>query len=58
MRPPGEDSLVSVKEASQKDNKGKVYSNQYCKWLQKFLAGLHPRHDAEGSCEAPVHIHR
>jgi hypothetical protein len=27
-------------------------------WLQKFLAGLHLRHDAEGSCEAPVHIHR
>jgi hypothetical protein len=27
-------------------------------WLQNFLAGLHPRHDVEGSCEAPVHIHR
>jgi hypothetical protein len=27
-------------------------------WLQKLLAGLHPRHDAEGSSEAPVHIHR
>jgi hypothetical protein len=26
-------------------------------WLQKFLAGLHPRHDAEGSSEAPVHIY-
>jgi hypothetical protein len=27
-------------------------------WLRKFLAGHHPRHDAEGSSEAPVHIHR
>jgi hypothetical protein len=27
-------------------------------WLQNFLAGLHPRHDVEGSCEAPVHIHK
>ena len=27
-------------------------------WLRKFLAGLQPRHDAEGSCEAPVHIHK
>jgi hypothetical protein len=26
-------------------------------WLHKFLAGIHPRHDAEGSDEAPVHIH-
>jgi hypothetical protein len=23
-------------------------------WLQKLLAGLHPRHDAEGSSKAPV----
>jgi hypothetical protein len=27
-------------------------------WLQNFLLGLHPRHDAEGSSEAPIHIHR
>jgi hypothetical protein len=26
-------------------------------WLQKLLAGLHLRHDAEGSSEAPIHIH-
>jgi hypothetical protein len=45
MRPPGEDSLVSVKEASQKDQ-------------DVELLTLVLRHDAEGICEAPIHIHR
>jgi hypothetical protein len=27
-------------------------------WLQKLLAGLHPRHGAKGSGEASTHIHR
>jgi len=25
-------------------------------WLRKFLAGLQSRHNAERSCEAPLHI--
>jgi hypothetical protein len=25
--------------------------------LQNFLVGIHLRNDAEGSCEAPKHIH-
>jgi hypothetical protein len=44
MRPSGEDSLVSVKEASQKE------------WDVELLA-LNLRHDVEGSYEDPIQIH-